>query len=113
MSNKVRTHAIDGLQWPSHADVLLTVVLRAAWSILSSKYTNTKDTVFGVTVSSRQTAFSSVDQLIGPTITTVPLRVILDPAMNVQVMLLQVQLQAASMTEYEQAGLQTTRHVSP
>ena len=112
-SNETRTHAIDGLQWPSHAGVTPTVVLRAAWSILSSKYTNTKDTVFGVTVSGRQTAFQGIEQLTGPTIATVPLRVILDPAMNVQDMLLQIQQQAVSMIEYEQAGLQTIRRVSP
>ena len=112
-SNEVRTLAFDGLQWPSHAGVTPTVVLRAAWSILISKYTNAKDTLFGVTVSGRQTAFHGVEQLTGPTIATVPLRVILDPAMSVQGMLLQIQQQAVSMTEYEQAGLQTIRRVSP
>ncbi|KAF2468357.1 acetyl-CoA synthetase-like protein [Lindgomyces ingoldianus] len=112
-SNEGRTLTVDGLKWPSHAGVTPTVVLRAAWSILSSKYTNAKDTLFGVTVSGRQTAFRGVEQLTGPTIATVPLRVILDPAMSVQDILLQIQQQAVSMTEYEQAGLQTIRRVSP
>ncbi|KAI4273877.1 MAG: hypothetical protein LQ337_004328 [Flavoplaca oasis] len=112
-SNRAKTHVIDGLKWPSHAGVTPTVVLRAAWSILSSKYTNAKDTLFGVTVSGRQTAFHGVEQLTGPTIATVPLRVILNLAMTVQDMLLQIQQQAVNMTEYEQAGLQKIRRVSP
>ena len=79
---------------------------------LNSKYTNTKDAVFGVT-SGRQTALQGVEQLNGSTIATVPLQVILDPAMNVQDTLLHNQQQAVSMIKYEQAGLQINRRVSP
>ena len=88
-----------------------TVVLRAAWSFLSSKYTNTKDTVFGVT-SGRQTALQGVEQLNGSTIASVPLQVILDTAMNVQDTLLQNRQQAVCMIEYEQAGLRISRRIS-
>ncbi|KAG6008109.1 NRPS protein, partial [Claviceps maximensis] len=112
-SDQMAVHSIAQLQWPNLTGVTASTTLRAAWSILNSCYTNTNDTVFGVTVSGRQAAVRGVDQMTGPTIATVPVRINLNMSSTIAEFLLQVQAQSIEMTAFEQTGLQRIRRQSP
>jgi amino acid adenylation domain-containing protein/non-ribosomal peptide synthase protein (TIGR01720 family) len=113
MSNAFIKHRIRDLQWPK-TDVTPSMFVRAAWSLLATQYTDSTDTVFGVTVSGRQAAVPGIDRMIGPTIATVPVRVTINPEeMTVEELLHQIQTQAVEMTAFEQSGLQRIRRISP
>lgn len=51
--------------------------------------------------------------MTGPTIATVPVRVVLGREKRVEELLQQVQTQAVEMTAFEQMGLQRIRRISP
>ncbi|KAH7042843.1 putative non-ribosomal peptide synthase [Macrophomina phaseolina] len=98
-------HKIRGLLL-MQADATAATIIRAAWSILSARYTDSEDVVFGATVIGRQAAVPDIESIAGPAIATVPIRVLLDPAMTVQRLLRKLQRQAAGMVAFEQLGLQ-------
>jgi hypothetical protein len=86
--------------------VTLTVLLRAAWALVVSQQTSSSDVLFGVTMSGRTAPVQGINDMIGPTISTMPLRVIIDRWQTVATFLDAVQKQATSMIPYEHFGLQ-------
>ena len=100
------------------ADLCLTssvtpaTVCRAGWAILQSRYTDVDEAVFGAVLSGRQAPVDGIERVMGPTIATVPLRVVLDPETAVSQLLYQVQEQAVEMIPYEQTGLQHIKKAS-
>ena len=53
-------------------------ILRAAWSIVLARYCDTNDICFGTTISGRQAPVPGLNEIPGPMIATVPVRVKLD-----------------------------------
>lgn len=104
------THSISNFSWP-RTGVTPSNIVRVAWSILVAQYTAVNDVVFGATVSGRQAPVPLVEQMTGPTIATVPVRVVLDWEGNVDQLLGRVQEQAIEMAAFEQMGLQWIRRV--
>ncbi|KAF2752950.1 acetyl-CoA synthetase-like protein [Pseudovirgaria hyperparasitica] len=99
--------------WPD-TGITPSSILRTAWSLLASKYTDSSEVIFRVTVAGRQAAVTDVERMIGPTIATVPVRITLDwSQMTVEQLLRQVQAQSANMIAFEQMGLQNIRRTSP
>jgi len=89
-------------------------IIRAAWAVLISAYSGSHaDVVFGSAVTGRSVPLDGVLTLIGPTLATVPVRVVLDPKQSIQKLLARVQQQAFSMIEFEQYGLQNIRKCAP
>jgi amino acid adenylation domain-containing protein len=105
------THQIQDLQWPQ-TDITASSAVRTAWSILAMFYTGSNDVVFGVALSGRQADVPGINQMVGPTLATVPVRVELYPEQTIEQLLLQVQAQAVDITAVEQIGLQHIRRVS-
>lgn len=54
--------------------ITVSVFIQAAWGILLSKYSNSTDVVFGQTVSGRTAPIENVDKIVGPCLTTIPVR---------------------------------------
>ena len=90
-----------------------SAVLRAAWAILTARYVESDDIVFGAALSGRDSPIDGVEGIIGPTVTTVPIRVRLNSTQRVIDFLQQVQNQADSMIPYQHAGLQALRELGP
>ncbi|KAJ5230976.1 nonribosomal peptide synthase [Penicillium chrysogenum] len=101
-------HKVSGLRWENSSYTLSTAI-RAAWAILTSRYSGTTEALFGATVTGRQAAMPGIEQVAGPTIATVPVRVIMHPEGTMEALLQQVQQQAAEMIPFEQTGLQRIR----
>ncbi|EAW14636.1 putative nonribosomal peptide synthase [Aspergillus clavatus NRRL 1] len=97
---------------PSRADATLTTVVRLAWGMLVSHYTNNRDVVFGVTLSGRTTSITALNQVSGPTLATVPFRVRIDGKKKVHDMLSDVQATATRILPFEQTGLQRIRKIN-
>ena len=97
------------------ADLSITMSMRvrAAWAMVLSTYSDSKDVVFAATLSGRNMPVAGIDKIMGPTIATVPVRIAL-PATDVltRKYLKSVQDQSIEMMPYEQIGLQNIRRLS-
>ncbi|EED18482.1 nonribosomal peptide synthase, putative [Talaromyces stipitatus ATCC 10500] len=93
--------------------ILKSTILRAAWTVLLNCYTRNQDVVFGATLAGRNVAMPGIQDLIGPTLTTVPIRVNVDAKEKLGDFLHRIQDQSVEMIDYEHTGLHTIRSISP
>ena len=96
----------------SNSNTTTSTIIRAAWTILTARYTDSSDVLFGVTLTGRNAPNVGIERMIGPTITTVPIRIRFDQEQMVSDFLRDVQTQAATMIPFEHTGLQNIRRVS-
>jgi amino acid adenylation domain-containing protein/non-ribosomal peptide synthase protein (TIGR01720 family) len=87
-------------------DITTSTLVRSALGYLLSQYTGSTDVVFGAVVFGRNAPVVGIDDVIGPTIATVPIRVQVPIDETVGDYLRRVQREAAAMMAYEQTGLQ-------
>ncbi|KAK5991958.1 Nonribosomal peptide synthetase dtxS1 [Cladobotryum mycophilum] len=57
------------------SDITISTLIRAAWALIAGRQANCDDVVFGITVSGRNAPVVGIDEMAGPTIATVPLRI--------------------------------------
>ncbi|KAG9375627.1 hypothetical protein A1F94_013765 [Pyrenophora tritici-repentis] len=88
------------------SDTTTSTLIRAAWAIVAGNYTSSDDVVFGATVTGRNAPVAGIEDIVGPAIATVPVRVRLPRDWTVPALLAAVQQQATEMIPYEQTGLQ-------
>lgn len=89
----------------STSSATASTLIRAAWAIVASRYTNSDDVVFGTTVMGRNAPVAGIDTMLGPTFSTMPIRVRVRDQ-TVSTFLGELQDQAAEMIAHEQTGLQ-------
>ncbi|KAF2471469.1 amino acid adenylation [Lindgomyces ingoldianus] len=94
------------------SDTTTSTLVRAAWSIIASRYTNSDDVVLGSTITGRNAPVAGIEAMIGPTIATVPVRVRVTSDQTVSAFLNALQQQATDMIPYEQTGLQRIAKVA-
>ncbi|KAF5659131.1 HC-toxin synthetase [Fusarium heterosporum] len=88
--------------------ITLATKLRATWGLLLGLYENSQDVIFGTTLSGRNSGANRIHSVMGPTITTVPIRIqIPDAASPIGPWLETIQRQAVRMIPFEQVSLQT------
>ncbi|KAF4179267.1 hypothetical protein CNMCM7927_001933 [Aspergillus lentulus] len=90
----------------------LSSILRLSWALVLSHYSSAKDLVFGATVMGRAAPVSGVEEITGPIIATVPIRVQLYANDTILDVLQRIQDQANGMIPFEQTGLQYIRQYS-
>jgi amino acid adenylation domain-containing protein len=95
----------------SNRGATLSNVLRLAWAIVVSQYTDSDDVVFGVTVTGRSAEVDNIELLTGPTFATFPFRVRLRGEEAVHTALEDVQNHATKLIPFEQTGLQRIRRM--
>ncbi len=96
----------------SSGDVTMPTVLKAAWSLLLARYLdNADDVLFGQTLAGRDIPLPGVDDMQGPTITTVPVKVHINRETRVADFLQAVQRQSTEMMPYEHYGLRNIRAI--
>ncbi|KAJ6023763.1 AMP-dependent synthetase/ligase [Penicillium herquei] len=91
----------------------MAILLRTTWSIVLARYTDAEDVLYGLTLSGRDVPVAGIENVMGPTITTVPMNVHLDGEMPVKTFLEQQQDQNVEMMRHQHAGLQVIRRISP
>lgn len=94
------------------SDFTTATLLRAAWSLLQVRYCDAADTVFGCTLSGRNAPVPSVEDIIGPVIATVPIKVHVDPQQPALDFLNYVQTHSVQMAPFQNYGLQNIAQVS-
>ncbi|EHK21622.1 uncharacterized protein TRIVIDRAFT_52861 [Trichoderma virens Gv29-8] len=108
-SDTVRRHLTD-MKW-QNTDTTASTIIRTAWSILTTRYTDSNDVIFGAMVTGRQAPLVGLDRMIAPLINAVPVRVKIDPKATVDTLLQSVQAQAIAMITYEQTELLDIRRI--
>ncbi|RAO66311.1 uncharacterized protein BHQ10_002323 [Talaromyces amestolkiae] len=94
------------------AGLTLPSLIRAAWAIMISHFSQTDDVVFGAIVSGRSTPMPNIELIVGPVIATVPVRLRVQPDQRVLDFLRHVQNHSIQMLHYEQAGIQQIRQLN-
>lgn len=79
----------------------LNTLLQGAWGILLSRYSAQHDIVYGTTVSGRPPQLAGVERMVGLFITTLPLRLKIEPGEPLAAWLDQVQAEHLAMRQYE------------
>ncbi|KAK7216080.1 hypothetical protein V2G26_004083 [Clonostachys chloroleuca] len=102
---------IGGLQWPA-SGITASTIIRSALAILIASYSNSDDIMFGATVSGRQAPVSGIERVAGPTIGTIPVRVLIDRSISIHDFQKQLQFQALNIINHEQYGLQNIQRIS-
>ncbi|KAE8155605.1 acetyl-CoA synthetase-like protein [Aspergillus tamarii] len=105
------THTVP-LQLEATNDFTISTIIRLAWAITLSQYTSSNDVIYGLTVTGRGAPVAGIEQMTGPTIATIPLRVRLNEDATVTESLRQVQDHSAQLLPYEQTGLHNIRRLS-
>ena len=95
------------------AGFTIATAIRGAWALLVSQYTSSNDVVFGETLTGRNVPVPGVEQIEGPMIATVPVRVAVDPSASVSEYLHEVHSQSVLGIPHEHFGLQHIRRLSP
>lgn len=80
-------------------------IIRAAWALLMCTYERSKNVVIGVTVSGRNAPVYGVDDMIGPTIATIPVPVSVVYSQTLGTYLEVIQKQSVDMIPFEQYGM--------
>ncbi|KAL4880716.1 hypothetical protein BJY04DRAFT_218873 [Aspergillus karnatakaensis] len=109
-----QTHGIGLAKGASTGSgIMLPDLLRGAWALVVSQYIGRIDPVFAVALSGRNAPVRDVTNITGPTFTTVPVRIRIDPEQGMREFLQSVRQQAVDMIAYEHTGLQRIKKLVP
>ncbi|KAF2200880.1 acetyl-CoA synthetase-like protein [Delitschia confertaspora ATCC 74209] len=93
-------------------EITMPSMIRAAWALLLATYSGSDDVLWGETNSGRDVPVPGVEDILGPTITTAPVRFRLDRQTTLQEYLQDVQKQSSLSLPYQFAGLQHIKKLS-
>ncbi len=98
---------------PKNAVLATASFLRAAWALVVSIYSSSDDIVFGEILNGRDVPVAGIEDLIGPTLASVPRRIRIDRGMTVKQMLADVHAQLSDVSPHQFSGLQRIRALNP
>ncbi|KAJ4374878.1 hypothetical protein N0V83_001956 [Neocucurbitaria cava] len=110
-ANSQLLHNVTITREPS-IEVTLPSMIRAAWGLLLATYSGSDDVLWGETNSGREASVTGIESVIGPTITTAPVRLRLNRKLSVHEYLKETQRQSSTSLPYQFAGLQHIRKLS-
>ncbi|KAF3024780.1 nrps [Neopestalotiopsis sp. 37M] len=91
----------------------VATAILGAWALLVAAYTASNDVVFGETLTGRNAPIPGVEEIEGPMIATIPVRVAVNPDATVAEYLQEVHHQSVLSIPHEHFGLQHIRRLSP
>lgn len=94
------------------SNTTVATAIRGAWALVAAQYT-TDDVVFGETLTGRNASIYGVEEIEGPMITTVPLRVHIDRNARAADYLQKVHRDTVRRIPHEHFGLQHIRRLHP
>ncbi len=93
-------------------DITTPSLIRAAWALTVSAYSNSEDVVFAETVTGRDAPISGIVDMIGPTFATMPVRVQIRRDLTVAEYLKNLQDGFTEAIPYQHAGLQRIKRIN-
>ncbi|RDW86494.1 uncharacterized protein DSM5745_03136 [Aspergillus mulundensis] len=101
------------LRGSSNTDISIGTLLRAAWAATVATYTGADEAITNIALSGRDAPVDGIANVVGPTITTVPVRIQMTKQQTVSEYLTAVDQQAKEMVPYAHAGLHAIRAAVP
>ncbi|RAL61557.1 hypothetical protein DID88_009596 [Monilinia fructigena] len=89
----------------ANSDFRVSNLIRTAWAIALSNYSNSNDIVFGEVLAGRTGSSADLTRVVGPTLATVPVRIMFDTQEKALELLGKVQTKMIQMMPFEQIGL--------
>ncbi|AFC30787.1 Linear gramicidin synthetase subunit C [Paenibacillus mucilaginosus 3016] len=89
--------------------VTANVLFQLAWTLLLARYTGERDVLFGVMSSGRQAAYDGSEELVGPAINTLPLRIQLQDEESVPELLGRIQEKQLQLAQRDYTPLKSIR----
>ncbi|KAF2802919.1 nonribosomal peptide synthase-like protein [Mytilinidion resinicola] len=99
------SHSVQICRVPG-SEITMACIIRAAWTLVISAFTGEDDVIFGETNNGREAPVPGIEDILGPTITTLPRRVVLNRKMKVLEFLREIQQNSVDSLPYQFAGLQ-------
>jgi amino acid adenylation domain-containing protein/thioester reductase-like protein len=90
-----------------------TAQLQLAWAQLLSLYSNCSDVVFGSVRSGREGGLPGIAMIAGPTIATVPVRMVIDPNQSIRKAWNQIEEEMSALQPFQHTGLQHIARLGP
>ncbi|KAM0805972.1 nonribosomal peptide synthase Pes1 [Usnea florida] len=87
-------------------------LIRAAWALTISAYSNSEDVVFGETVTGRDAPVPGIFDMIGPTFATIPVRVHARHDLSIAKYLTYLQDGFTEAMPYQHAGIQRIKRIT-
>ncbi|KAI2895238.1 hypothetical protein CBS76997_7950 [Aspergillus niger] len=107
-----RTRSLAVPTAPPGSQYTMATKIQAAWAVTVSRYAEAEDIVFGTVSTGRSAPVPSIDRMVGPTITTVPVRISLgNQAERLTSLLQRVQEDGWNRMDHEHLGLQHIRRL--
>lgn len=91
--------------------ITLATRIRTAWALTNAMYSDNDDVVFWETVTGRDAPVSGIEDMVGATLATVPVRVTLASSCSVHELLTRVQNHSAAMMSHQYLGIQKIKHL--
>lgn len=92
--------------------VTVSTVIRAAWAIVLARHSNSNDVSFGVVLSGRNVPLEGIEEIAGPTLVTVPVRIRVGDTCVLAELLSTIQEQAVHMIPFEHTGIHNIQKIS-
>lgn len=100
------------LKNPGNSGFPISTIIKAAWSTVQAIFSDSNDVVFACTLSGRDASIDRIEDLMGPTITTVPIRASgLNEDVSLQNVLTKFHTQATEMIPHEHFGMQNMQNM--
>lgn len=99
-------HQIDIPQSHIGGNITLPSVIRAGWATVIAGHTGLNDVCFGETLAGRNIDVDGISDIVGPTLTTVPTRMRINPSSTVADFLTSVGQKAMEIIPHQHLGLQ-------
>ncbi|KAK7428259.1 Non-ribosomal peptide synthetase [Neonectria magnoliae] len=96
----------------TRSESTIATVIRGAWALVASQYAMSDDVVFGETFTGRTLPIPGVEQIEGPILATIPVRVRFDRTASIREFLQSIQEQGVVRTAHEHLGIQNIRRLS-
>ena len=100
------------IEMPLHPKYSLGVLIEAAWSIILGRYADSEDVCFGVIQSGRTASINSIDAIMGPTLVSVPRRLLPTKSLPVTDFLAEVERSTIEAQPWEHYGLGNIRNLN-
>ena len=89
----------------SRASISIGALIYATWAVILWRHTGSLDVTFAITLSGRDVPIQDVQNLNGPTLVTVPMRIHVDPSKSLLDFARQVQVELWNIAEFSQYGM--------
>lgn len=104
LSRHIVTSSVGGVTLPT--------IIRAAWTLVLASHTASNDVCFGEISTGRNINVPGIADIVGPTLTTIPTRIQVNPQATVTNFLQEVQQDSADVVPHQHAGLQYIRRLN-